>query len=419
MGPRARVTSADRGQGGRALVWLQGALCSHADWAGSLAHFAPRHRCIAPDLPGHGASPAGPAAIGVRAYALVVRELCAALALDDVVLVAHSMGCRVALQAAVGMGVQEPLVLPPGTRLREARAWPPSPLAGEGLGERGTTADALVIPPLPNPSPARGEGPKTGRLGWGSWGGEPDPGPERHAGPLPGLRGLVLVDGAYLTPRLLGDADAAERQALAAQARARAAALYETATPMARAARGFGQMFFDPAFDAVRDRMIERARALPPEVARTLMPDFAAWDVEHMEQVLPRLRVPVLAFVCTYMNSAHERVRLAADTRTPWIEALQQHVRTLELEHVPGAGHFPMLEQPQAVHGRIEAWLQGLPAPGPRPPGGDADAAGAVRDCHSATDSPAVPQPSRSVADTPAVPQGPSTALAAPPTPHP
>jgi pimeloyl-ACP methyl ester carboxylesterase len=347
--PLARVTYADTGQGRPALVWLHGALCSHADWAGSLAHFAPRHRCIAPDLPGHGASPAGPAAIGVRAYALVVRELCAALALDDVVLVAHSMSCRVALQAAVGLD---------------------------------------------------GEGPAC-------------------AGPLPGLRGLVLVDGAYLTLRLLGDADAAERQALAAQARARAAALYETATPMARAARGFGQMFFDPAFDAVRDRMIERARALPPEVARALMPDFAAWDVEHMEQVLPRLRVPVLAFVCTYMNSAHERVRLAADTRTPWIEALQQHVRALELERVPGAGHFPMLEQQQAVHGRIEAWLQGLPAPCPWPPGGDADAAGAVRDCHSATDSPAVPQPSRSVADTPVVPQGPSAALATPPAPHP
>jgi pimeloyl-ACP methyl ester carboxylesterase len=347
--PLGRVPSADPGPGRPALVWLHGALCSHADWAGSVAHFAPRHRCIAPDLPGHGASPAGPAAIGVRAYALVVRELCATLGLDDVVLVAHSMGCRVALQAAVGLDGGDPVC----------------------------------------------------------------------AGPLPGLRGLVLVDGAYLTPRLLGDADAAERQALAAQARARAAALYETAAPMARAARGFGQMFFDPAFDAVRDRMIERARGLPPEVARTLMPDFAAWDVEHMEQVLPRLRVPVLAFVCTYMNSAHERVRLAADTRTPWIEALLQHVRALELERVPGAGHFPMLEQPQTVHGRIEAWLQGLPVAGLQPPGGDADAPGAARDCHSATDSPAVPQPSRGVADTPTVPQGPSAALATPPAPHP
>ncbi len=34
----------------------------------------------------------------------------------------------------------------------------PSPLAGEGLGERGPSAGTWACPPLPNPSPARGEG---------------------------------------------------------------------------------------------------------------------------------------------------------------------------------------------------------------------------------------------------------------------
>ncbi len=34
----------------------------------------------------------------------------------------------------------------------------PSPLAGEGLGERGVSAGVSACPPLPNPSPARGEG---------------------------------------------------------------------------------------------------------------------------------------------------------------------------------------------------------------------------------------------------------------------
>jgi pimeloyl-ACP methyl ester carboxylesterase len=378
--PLARVAYADTGRGGPALVWLHGALCSQADWVGSVAHFAGRHRCIALDLPGHGASPAGPAAIGIQAYARIVRDLCAALALDDVVLIAHSMGCRVALQAAVGTQAQEP----PALRLNPGSAPPPSGLQRLSPGGQG----------------------------------EQDADAEPHAGPLPGLRGLVLVDGAYLTPRLLGDAGATERQALAAQARARAAALYETAAPMERAARGFGQMFFDPAFDAVRDRMVERARALPPEVARTLMPDFAAWDVEHMEQVLPRLRVPVLAFVCTFMNSAHERVRLGADTRTPWIEALERHVRALELVRVPGAGHFPMLEQPQAVHSRIDAWLQGLPAPG-----GAADAAGTAHRCGGAAHTPAAAQTPLGAAGTPTAAwppcHGAADAPAPPHAPHP
>jgi hypothetical protein len=46
----------------------------------------------------------------------------------------------------------------PRTNVRGSRAWLPSPLAGEGLGERGVSAEISVFPPLPNPSPARGEG---------------------------------------------------------------------------------------------------------------------------------------------------------------------------------------------------------------------------------------------------------------------
>ncbi len=57
----------------------------------------------------------------------------------------------------------------PGTKVRGARAFLPSPLAGEGLGERGVSAEASRFPPLPNPSPARGEGLKSGRSGCGSW----------------------------------------------------------------------------------------------------------------------------------------------------------------------------------------------------------------------------------------------------------
>jgi hypothetical protein len=38
------------------------------------------------------------------------------------------------------------------------RALLPSPLAGEGQGERGESAETSASPPLPNPSPARGGG---------------------------------------------------------------------------------------------------------------------------------------------------------------------------------------------------------------------------------------------------------------------
>lgn len=181
------------------------------------------------------------------------------------------------------------------------------------------------------------------------------------AEPWPGLRGLVLVDGAYLVPQMLGAIAHERRLQLGDAAHARASALYADAEPAERARTGITQMFFDPRFDHLRDAMIERARALPASTARTLMPDFARWDVLHLEAALARLQVPVLALVCTYMSAAHQRVQLDAQTRTPWMQALEHHVSQLTLERIEGAGHFPMIEQPQLVNTRIRAWLDALP----------------------------------------------------------
>jgi pimeloyl-ACP methyl ester carboxylesterase len=321
--PLARVAyvdvGPDRADHQSTLLFIHGALCAHGDWAPSIDHFSARHRCVALDLPGHGASPAGPEAIGIGPYARIVRDLAAALDLRDVVLVAHSMGCRVALQAAVGFEPSD---------------------ASASAAHRVHTAHPTDHREAAN-APTVDASPRADR-------------PE----PWPSLRGLVLVDGAYLSPRLLTDETPAQRRALADAARERAAALYADQAPAERAARGFGQMFFDARFHDVRDRLIARARALPPELARTLMPDFAGWDVEHMEAVLPRVAVPVLALACTFMTSAHERVRLQADTRTPWLDALQRHVSEVEIARIPGAGHFPMLEQPEATHALIATWLR-------------------------------------------------------------
>lgn len=179
--------------------------------------------------------------------------------------------------------------------------------------------------------------------------------------PPPGLRGLALVDGAYLVPQMLGPLPPERRAALAAEAHARAAALYAEVEPVERARRGFAQMFFDERHAAVRDAMIARAGRLPATTARTLMPDFAQWDVAHMEPTLARLRLPVLALVCTAMSAAHQRVQLAPDARTPWIDALEHHVASLTLERIAGAGHFPMIEEPARVNTLLRRWLASLP----------------------------------------------------------
>jgi pimeloyl-ACP methyl ester carboxylesterase len=89
------------GSGSPPIVFVHGFACSHTDWRAQVAHFSERHATLAVDLPGHGTTPAtaGPASIEVCGAA--VAELLQARSLPPVMIVGHSMGCRVVLEAAL------------------------------------------------------------------------------------------------------------------------------------------------------------------------------------------------------------------------------------------------------------------------------------------------------------------------------
>jgi len=87
------------GSGMPALVFVHGFACAHADWRHQVGAFAGRHGVVACDLRGHGASPGDPGSCNIETYGADVATLVAALDLTGVVLVGHSMGCRVVLQA--------------------------------------------------------------------------------------------------------------------------------------------------------------------------------------------------------------------------------------------------------------------------------------------------------------------------------
>jgi pimeloyl-ACP methyl ester carboxylesterase len=89
------------GAGTPALVFVHGFGCSRSDWEAQLAHFAPAHDCVACDLRGHGETPGRPEDCSIETYGADVAALLGALALPQAVLVGHSMGCRVVLQAAL------------------------------------------------------------------------------------------------------------------------------------------------------------------------------------------------------------------------------------------------------------------------------------------------------------------------------
>jgi pimeloyl-ACP methyl ester carboxylesterase len=86
---------------GRPLVAVHGMPASGRDFRWFDAAMAGRMRMVRPDLPGFGVSSvAGHAGCTVPDFAAAVIELCEALALQDAVVLGHSMGGPIALEAA-------------------------------------------------------------------------------------------------------------------------------------------------------------------------------------------------------------------------------------------------------------------------------------------------------------------------------
>lgn len=95
-----QIRFVDAGVGDPPLVFVHGWGCSHRSFAPQLEHFGARHRVVGPDQRGHGQSEAPHDEIRVERLADDLLELCRELALDRPVLVGHSLGACVAVEAA-------------------------------------------------------------------------------------------------------------------------------------------------------------------------------------------------------------------------------------------------------------------------------------------------------------------------------
>lgn len=87
------------GRGAPPLVFVHGFLCSHEDWHHQLKFFSKSHEVVACDLRAHGKTPGRPQEVSIEHFGGDVVALMNNLDLPAVVLVGHSMGCRVVLEA--------------------------------------------------------------------------------------------------------------------------------------------------------------------------------------------------------------------------------------------------------------------------------------------------------------------------------
>jgi pimeloyl-ACP methyl ester carboxylesterase len=107
LGHGGRLHYAERGErreGATPVLLVHGAGASSAIWMMAMARLARASHVVAIDLPGHGPSPVpegGAAALSLEAYRDAVGALAGALCLGPSVLVGHSMGALVALEAAL------------------------------------------------------------------------------------------------------------------------------------------------------------------------------------------------------------------------------------------------------------------------------------------------------------------------------
>jgi pimeloyl-ACP methyl ester carboxylesterase len=89
------------GSGAPVIVFVHGFACSHADWQLQMSYFADHYSVLACDLRGHGASAGAADDCSIETYGADVAGLLAQRNISAAVLVGHSMGCRVVLQATL------------------------------------------------------------------------------------------------------------------------------------------------------------------------------------------------------------------------------------------------------------------------------------------------------------------------------
>jgi pimeloyl-ACP methyl ester carboxylesterase len=89
-----------RGEGEPALVFIHGWCCDRSYWEEQLPHFAEKYKVVAIDLAGHGESGLDRKEWTMGAFGEDVVAVVNKLNLDQVVLIGHSMGGLVILEAA-------------------------------------------------------------------------------------------------------------------------------------------------------------------------------------------------------------------------------------------------------------------------------------------------------------------------------
>jgi sigma-B regulation protein RsbQ len=91
----------DNGEGDTTLLFLHGAAINKEYWEHQLSYFAPKYRVIAIDLAGHGKSTHNRTELSCQNFGKDISEFIQKLTLKNVIIIGHSFGSDVMLEAVV------------------------------------------------------------------------------------------------------------------------------------------------------------------------------------------------------------------------------------------------------------------------------------------------------------------------------
>jgi pimeloyl-ACP methyl ester carboxylesterase len=271
---RDEVAYVDHGDAGApAALFVHGVLVNADLWRNVIWDVADARRCIAPDLPAHGATPApaadtdgAPADLSLNGLAALIDELCERLGLDQVDLVANDTGGAVAQVFAARFPHRiRTLTL---TNCDVHDNFPPEAFRPfVALAESGDLGP-MVAAMAGDLTVARSE------VGFAQGYAHPDKLSDEL---ITSYLGPFVADQGKGLERFLTSSSAAELMAVAPR-------LAELDAP-AQVAWGMADLFFEPSW-------AERLREMIPGVERvTLVPDaMLFWPDERAADLVPLLR---------------------------------------------------------------------------------------------------------------------------------
>jgi pimeloyl-ACP methyl ester carboxylesterase len=248
------------------VCFIHGLCCDLTDWEHQRTHFQDRYRVIGCDLKGHGCSAAPVERVSIERWAVDIAELLDSLNVKNGVLVGHSMGCRVALAAAL---------------------------------RRPERVDAVALV---------------------------------DGSRFAGVNGPSTYDDALASIEAAGGWPVLVRHL-------------------------FSQMFTKKAPASLRQRVMDRALAIPEAVGRAAFASMVAWDVQQLDSTLRSFVRPLTVIQSTYVNEERQRISVGKGESTPWLDHVRQRYSSAVIEIVPASGHFPQIESASIVNAHLQRVL--------------------------------------------------------------